>query len=168
MQLLPAFARNGVSARHVRLATVCLWLLIVLAAAGGLRALLARDVDPQPVGSPAEAVAVAGFAELFVAAYLSAGSGQEQALRPYYQGPLDLTGVTPSARYAARTTAVEVAHLGSGPWVVNVGAEVLSADGGGYVPAGTHYYRVKVASRGGRFVATALPAEVPTLTGAAP
>jgi len=153
--------RRALTPGVVRLATACLWMLIALAAAGGLRALVSSGAGGETSSSgAAQAVAVAGFAQLFVAAWLAAGSGQEASLRPYYRGPLHLDGVTPTARYAARTAAVGVAWSRSGTWIVTVGADELLAGGNGYVPAGTHYYRVELAAGPAGPRATALPAEV--------
>ena len=144
----------------VRLATACLWLLIALGAFGGLRALLAGHADAETSSAGAQAVAVAGFAQLFVAAWLAAGSGQEASLRPYYRGPLHRDSVTATARYAARTAAVGEARSRSGAWAVTVGADELVAGGDGYVPGGTHYYRVEVVAGPMGLVATSLPAQV--------
>jgi len=153
--------RRALTPGVVRLATACLWLLIALAGAGGLRALVTGRAGGETSWSgAAQAVAVAGFAQLFVAAWLAAGSGQEATLRPYYRGPLHLDGVTPTARYAARTAAVGVARPRPRAWVVTVGADELVDGGDGYVPTGTHYYRVEVAAGPAGLAATALPAEV--------
>lgn len=150
----------------VRLATACLWLLIALGAFGGLRA-LAGHADAETSSAGAQAVAVAGFAQLFVAAWLAAGSGQEASLRPYYRGPLHLDSVTATARYAARTAAVGEARSRSGAWAVTVGADELVAGGDGYVAGGTHYYRVEVVAGPMGFVATSLPAQVDRQVGVA-
>ena len=86
---------------------------------------------------PAEA---GGFAEMFVAAYLEAGSGQEQAVQNFYPGPVDLQGVIPGGRYASRTATVRARTAGPGYWAVTVGAEVLVLAQGGYARGGVHYY----------------------------
>jgi hypothetical protein len=149
---------------RLKLATAALWVLIALAAAGGLRALLWGG-SPAEGRSPAAAPSgVSGFAELYVAAYLEAGSGQEQTLRAYYPGSVDLHDVTPSGRYASHAATVTTSESAPGYWVVTVGAEVLVAAQGGYVRAGTHYYRVGVMTGSGALVATSLPAEVPAPT----
>jgi len=151
--------REATAGLRVRLATAGLWLLIALAAAGGLRALLGSA--PARTAPAAVPSGVPGFAEMFVATYLEAGSGQEATLRAFYPGPVDLQGVTPSGRYASRTAAVASSEPASGYWAVTVGAEVLVAAQGGYVRAGTHYYRVGVMTGSVGLVATSLPAEVP-------
>ena len=148
----------------VKLATAGLWVLVALAGAGGLRALVWGG-PPAPASGPAAApAAVAGFAETYVAAYLEAGAGQDQTLRPYYPAAVDLHDVIPRSRYAARTAAVASSEPSPGYWAITVGAEVLVAAEGGYVRAGTHFYRVGVMSATGPLVATSLPAEVPTPT----
>ena len=151
---------DSLRAWKVKVATAGLWVLVALAGAGGLRALVWRG-SPVPAAAPAGA---AGFAEMYVAAYLEAGAGQEQTLRPYYPAAVDLHDVIPSSRYAARTAAVASSEPSPGYWAITVGAEVLVAARGGYVRAGTHFYRVGVMSATGPLVATSLPAEVPAPT----
>jgi len=107
---------------------------------------------------PAEA---GGFAEMFVAAYLEAGSGQEQAVQNFYPGPADLQGVTPGSRYASRMATVRARTAGPGYWAVTVGAEVLVLAQSGYARGGVHYYQVGVRAGPGGLVATSLPSEVP-------
>ena len=148
----------------VKVATAGLWVLVALAGAGGLRALV-WGASPAPASAPAAAPAgVAGFGEMYVAAYLEAGAGQEQTLRPYYPAAVDLHDVIPRSRYAARTATVASSEPSPGYWAITVGAEVLVAAEGGYVRAGTHFYRVGVMSATGPLVATSLPAEVPAPT----
>ena len=144
----------------VKAATAGLWVLVALAGAGGLRALV-WGASPAPAAAPA---GVAGFAEMYVAACLEAGAGQEQTLRPYYPAAVDLHDVIPRSRYAARTATVASSEPSPGYWAITVGVEVLVAAEGGYVRAGTHFYRVGVMSATGPLVATSLPAEVPAPT----
>lgn len=143
---------------RVRVATGVLWVLIALAALGGLRGLAARPAPaPPPAGAPA---AVAGFAELYVATYLEAGAGQERSVAAFYPRPPDLAGVPAGARYVARTEAVATEALGPRYWAVTVGADVLVASGGGYQPEERQYLRVAVESSPAGMVATSLPAAV--------
>jgi hypothetical protein len=148
----------------VKAATAGLWVLVALAGAGGLRALVWRGSPAAASGPAAAPAAVAGFAEMYVAAYLEAGAGQEQTLRSYYPAAVDLHDVIPSTRYAARTAAIASSEPSPGYWAIMVAAEVLVAAQGGYVRAGTHFYRVGVMSATGPLVATSLPAEVPAPT----
>jgi hypothetical protein len=140
---------------------VALWLLIAAAAAGGLRGCVVGTSAPPVAEQPGAAQSAGGFAELFVATFLEAGAGQEQSLRPYYPGAVDLSAVAPQSRYAARMAIVSSTGISPGYWAVTVGAAVLVAAQGGFVQAGTHYYQVGVAGRPGTLVATSLPAEVP-------
>ncbi len=155
---------DSLRAWKVKVATAALWVLIALAGAGGLRALVWRGALAPAPGPAAAPASVAGFAEMYVAAYLEAGAGQEQTLRPYYPAAVDLHDVIPSSRYVARTAAVASSEPSPGYWAITVGAEVLVAARGGYVRAGTHFYRVGVMSATGPLVATSLPAEVPAPT----
>jgi hypothetical protein len=77
----------------VSLATVCLWLLVAASAASGLLSLIAVGRLPRAAEArePALPVGAEGFAQLFVATYLEAGEGKEEALRPFYSLPAGLT-----------------------------------------------------------------------------
>lgn len=149
--------RSGVW--RVRAGTGALWLLIALAAAGGLRSLFSSGpAHPTNAATMASAAAsAAGFAQLFVATYLESGAGQAGRLHRFYPGPIDLAGVTPEARYASRTAAVSVVPLGAGSWSITVAADVLVAAQGGYVRAGTQDYEVGVTTTRSGMVATSLP-----------
>lgn len=161
--------RSGMhQAWRVRVATACLWALIALAATGGLRSLIAPPPPAAPTRTSPAAAGPVGFAELYVAAYLEAGAGQEQSLKPFYGGHIDLQSVAPSSRYASRTAAVAAAETAPGYWAITVGAEVLVAAQGGYVRSGTHYFQVGVLAGPGGVVATSLPGEVPAPPAVAP
>lgn len=149
------------AAWRVRVATVTLWLLIALAAAGGLRALAGAPpaAAASSLAGTEAASAASGFAEQYVAASLEAGAGD--SLAAFYPGPVDLDGVTASARYVSRASAVSAEPLGPGYWAVTVATEVLDQVAGGYEQAGTWYYRVGVHAGSHGDVATSLPALVP-------
>ncbi|HEU5001267.1 MAG TPA: hypothetical protein VFW71_00620 [Actinomycetota bacterium] len=155
----PAFSPPQLALLRVRVATGMLWVLIALAALGGIRGLAAHPAPGTP--PPAAPDGLAGFAELYVAAYLEAGAGQEPVVAAYYHGPLDLSGVTAGARYVARAATVATRELAPGYWAVTVGADVLVAAPGGYQPGGTQYYRVAIQTAPAGLVATTLPAAVP-------
>ena len=148
-----------------------LWALLALAALGGLRALVApaaRAAPPAPK-PPAPTVGAEGFAELYVAAFVAAGQGTEDSLRPYFPQTVELRDVRPGALYVARTATVEARSVGERYWAVTVAAEVLSSGADGYRPLGTRFYQVGVAgSADGGLVATSLPAQVPAPPGAKP
>ena len=152
-------ARNA--AWRVRAATIALWVMIALAAAGGLRSLIGAPAQEAPAGSAQPPAGAAGFAEQYVAAYLEAGAGDEAALAPFYPGPVDLTGVTPSARYVSLAAVVAAAPIGPEYWAITVAADVLDQVAGGYEQGGTSYYRVGVRAYDRTDVATSLPSLVP-------
>lgn len=122
----------------------------------------------------------AGFAELYVSAYVQAGKGSEASLQPYFPNIRDLTlEATPGVQHAERLAAVRVKEVSAGYWSVTVAArisagsgEVSKAKGGTTGPpdeAGAvdarevlRYFQVPVksAGSGGGYVAAALPAEV--------
>jgi hypothetical protein len=110
---------------------------------------------------PESTVGAQGFAELYVAAYLSAGKGTEESLRAFYSGGVDLRDVTAGDVYAGRTTAIDARQVDTRYWAVTVGVEVLYPQGGGLQSGGVRFYQVGVARVGDAYVATALPAVVP-------
>ena len=152
-------------ATWVRAGAAGLWVLVVVGAVSGVAALV-RPAPGSPaaeVPPPASPVAASGWAQLYVARWLSAGEGDEDRLRSFFPGVPSLTGVRSGGLWAARTAAVGAVETSPGYWSVTVAAEVMAADrGGGWAPAGTRYYRVAVASTpgGAALVSTGLPAEV--------
>lgn len=100
-----------------------------------------------------------GHAELTVAAWLEAGAGAEDALAALTDADVDLTGVEPGSRYAARTAVLATETTAEG-WLVTVGVDVLRLDGDGYVPDGLHRYAVPIVADGAGFTAADLPHEV--------
>ena len=143
-------------------AHVGLWTLVGLTFFAAAVALL----RPPPrataaVKVPESSVGAQGFAELYVAAYLGAGKGTEESLRPFYPEGVNLRDVTPGGVYAGRTTAIEAEEVQNRYWAVTVGVEVLYPQGAGLQSGGVRFYQVGVAQVGGAYVATALPAEVP-------
>lgn len=156
----------------VRAVTACLWTAVAAGAVTGPAALTVAAGSPAqppaPAASPTSSVAAEGFAELFVAAWLAAGEGQGQQLEPFLGRQVDLDGIRPARRWAARTITVGATRTGQG-WTVTVAADVLiAADGqadgqparGGWTPAGLAYYQVAVAEGDGHLVALDLPARV--------
>lgn len=160
---------SGASAEATtRLATFALWALVGLGALGGTLAFISRpsSAAARPlVEAPVSTVAAEGFAELFVAAYLSAGEGSEETLRPFYPELVDMRGVTAGSRYAARTVTVDTQVAGERYWSVTVAADVLvSGEGSTFQRAGTRFFQVGVAQAAPpsrNLAATSLPAEVP-------
>lgn len=140
-------------------------LAILVAAAGVGFWLVSRGGDdvgvitgapeqPQHQAPPAGA---AGFAELYVIAYLS-GDGDE--LSRFYPGAPSLESMTAGAHVARHAAAVESVTVDDGYWLVTVAADVLDLTDAGYVAAGLSYFRVGVVDDGGRLVAVSLPSRV--------
>ncbi len=144
-------------------ATAGLWLLVVAGVLLGAVS-LAADAAPDPhqrTVIAASSSGAEGFAELYVSAFLQAGEGTEEELRPFYPGDLDLSGVVPRSLYVVRAVSLGARPVGPGYWAVTVGTELLASAEGGYVAAGHHYFTVGVLETSGGHVATSLPAEVP-------
>jgi hypothetical protein len=143
-----------------------LWGAVALGVLGGLVAVVRHGASPSlqvvaPIeGSPASG-RVDGFAELFVAVYLNAGSGSEASLAPFFAGSVDLSQVSAGSEYVARTAVANSTRVAPDYWSVTVAAEVLEQRGGQYSAGALRYFEVGVFVDGhGNPVATAAPAEV--------
>lgn len=127
---------------------------------------------PQGTGSQG----AAGFAQLFVDAYLRAGEGNQELLAAFYPGAdgVRLEG-TSGARAAEHLTVARLRQTAPAVWSVTVAARLAPADraetGDGQeqtdvgVPAAVRYFQVPVATGSAAgsatgYVALALPAEV--------
>jgi hypothetical protein len=138
-----------------------------LALALGAVAVLLAGVSllrPPGVAATGNAAAVpppglTGFAELYVATWLSSG-GSPGVLDPFLAAEVDLEGMDPGHRYVTRTAAVEASPIHDEMWSVTVAADVLDLVGGSYLPAGIEHYQVPIAVDGVRLVALSLPARV--------
>lgn len=156
--------RAGISpAVTVRAGAACLWVLLVVAVVSGVLG-LARPT-PRATAAvaapPASPVTASGWAQLYVAAWLSAGEGQEDPLRAFFPATPALVGVRPGGLWAARTAAMAASEDSPGYWSVTVAADVVAVDRlGAWTPLGTRYYLVAVAAAGPGLVATSLPAQV--------
>ncbi|HVQ95586.1 MAG TPA: conjugal transfer protein [Mycobacteriales bacterium] len=111
-----------------------------------------------------------------MAAYLQAGAGREDVLRPFLVDVPQLPRTPAGHWYAARTAVVDAVWLRPGYWAVTVAVEVMTVGPRGYTPVGLRCYRVSVqassdqpaAGRSGAdtgvdapsYVATGLPALV--------
>ena len=154
----------------VRVLQVVLWLLV---ASGPVAAVLLATqvstlggrleaVDGQvAVEVPPDTTGVEGFAELFIAAFLSAGEDSAEALAPFLDGAL-LDGVADGSWFATRTTSLGAREIGPGYYAVTVAAEAIAAnstsDGEGvWVPVGTRFYTVGVAETETGWAVTGLP-----------
>lgn len=136
----------------------CTALVIAAALAAWL---LLSSGSPVAAASSAEPTrsetGIAGFAEMFVAEFLS---GESDAVAEFLPAAPPLSAMAPAAHYAARTAAIEIDYTGPGYWSVVVAADVLTLDGAGYVPAGLQHFQVGVVDDGGRLVAAGLPSRV--------
>lgn len=163
-----------------RLTRVGVWALIVSGPVFGAVALLGSSSPAQGVAkpaaatTPASATGPAGFASLFVAAYLEAGQGTERDLAPYYSGSIVLSA-KPGSREATRSTVIASREIQPGYWSITVAADVTAKEADGKArQLGVQYFRVGVqaagpAAAGGTsksaaapvgYAATSLPAQV--------
>lgn len=153
-----------------RLTRLGAWTLIASGPVIGCLALLSSSAPAQSAPKPSAAVkstaatGPAGFAQLFVGAYLEAGEGTEQKLAPYYSGSVALTHPA-GTRSALRTQVMDAREVSSGYWSVTVAVNVAAkSKKGGYTDAGVQYFRVAVQSTGSGavtgYTAVSLPAQV--------
>lgn len=151
-----------------------LWAAVAMGPLAILLALVALNRDmPEPLPPVPVAVdvnaGVGGWAENYVATYLSADSSQLSAVRQFFP---DATRLPADAAdlYAVRTATIRLQAVADGVYEALVSADVLAdivGDDEGYVDAGTRYYTVGVVQLQTGFVATSLPSQVaapPTLS----
>lgn len=169
-----------------RLIRAGVWALVVSGPVLGTLAFLSASAPaqgatkPAPAATPASPVGPAGFAELFVSAYLQAGQGTERDLAPYYSGSLALA-VKPGTRTATQSTVIASREVQPGYWSVTVAADVTAHDDKGKSKRlGVQYFRVGIqatgpAGAGGTaqgatagYAATSLPAQVAAPTALKP
>ncbi|MGW3491615.1 conjugal transfer protein [Streptomyces sp. NPDC001054] len=141
-------------------------LLVVWMLLSGARTPVAvRPATPVASGGDSEAVGPAGFAELFVSAYLSAGDGQEARLAPFLAGARDVDlSAQPGVQRAEQLAVVGTRRMAKGYWSVTVAARVQPVGGGKKERESSdalRYFRVAVkAGEEGDLTAAGLPAEV--------
>ncbi len=122
---------------------------------------------------PADSAGAEGFAELFVAAFLSAGEGAPETLAASLDA-LSLEGMEEGSWMASRTVSLGAREVAPGYFAVTVAAEVLARDADSveqstWVPVGTLFYTVGVMESGSGWAAVGLPALVAAPpTGSAP
>lgn len=178
---------TGAQANSAALLRWIVWGLIALGPLLGTLAYLsvpATSAAPAPKTAPSAPSAsggqgAAGFASLFVAAYLSAGRGDEPKLAAYYPpaSNLQLDGVT-GQRRGEQLTVVRLRQTDTSVWAVTVAARVTGTQpspapstqaGASPSPAAAtdsvRYFQVPVATAPGAggataYTALALPAEV--------
>ncbi|MFE9121520.1 conjugal transfer protein [Streptomyces sp. NPDC007172] len=159
-----------------RLARIGVWTLVASGPVLSMMAFVSTSgpaqgaTKPVPAATPASSVGPAGFAELYVAAYLQAGQGTERDLAPYYSGSVAL-GVKPGTRTASQSTVIASRQVQPGYWSVTVAADVTAHDDNGKSKRlGVQYFRVGVQAAGpaadaeqgaaAAYAATSLPSQV--------
>ncbi|WP_438490784.1 conjugal transfer protein [Streptomyces sp. S186] len=124
---------------------------------------------PRVEPASADAVAPAGFAELYVAAYVKAGQGDAavQELAAFYPAAQSMTWPSQGgAERAESASAVQVRQVTAGYWSVTVAARITGSSKDDASQGQLHYFQVPVRSTAGTkgtatgWVAAALPAEV--------
>lgn len=130
-----------------------------------------RAEAPRAQPASSDAVAPAGFAELYVAAYVKANGRDADAeeLATYYPAARSRSwSGGGGAERAESASAVQVRQVSAGYWSVTVAARITGSSknaGSGRV----RYFQVPVRATGGRgasgWTAAALPAEVAAPTG---
>jgi hypothetical protein len=152
----------------VRLAQMAIIGAVVLGAVTGPLALVA-SLRPAGAGDQAQqAVATSvgpeGFAELYLRSYLNqADERRPEFVAAYYPDAKDaIDGMEAGQFYVAQTATMRAREVGDGYWSILVAADLLEMTEQGAQNAGTSYYLVSVYERDGRYVATSLPAQVPT------
>ncbi|MFC8012410.1 conjugal transfer protein [Streptomyces cinereoruber] len=178
---------TGAQANSTALLRWLVWGLIALGPLLGALAYLSvptTSAAPAPKTAPSAPAAsggqgAAGFASLFVAAYLSAGRGDEPKLAAYYPpaSNLQLDGVSGQHR-GEQLTVVRLRQTDTSVWSVTIAARVTGATPSATPPAqpgaspspsaatdAMRYFQVPVATAPGAggataYTALALPAEV--------
>ncbi|MDH6115669.1 hypothetical protein P3T36_007286 [Kitasatospora sp. MAP12-15] len=178
---------TGATANAAVLLRWAAWGLMLLGPLLGSAALLSRPASAGPgrPQSPASAPTAgsqgaAGFAQLFVAAFISAGDGDQAKLAAFYPGATDLRlEGAPGRRSGDQLAVVRLRQTDRDVWSVTVAARITptagsaspAVDGTGTattppaVAGSVHYFQVPVATApagGGAlgYVALAMPAEV--------
>src|SRR5262245_9092654 len=158
-----------------RMATIALWCAVIAGPLLGLAAFAhdggAASAANQAAPEIRSGTAPVGVASLYLAAWLSAGSGTEETVRAYYP-QLGSLPDEPNRHSAIRLVPVAVVEVSPGYWSVTVAAQVATRTERGWVDTGVHYYRVPIRVLGGPeaggegkpggptgYVATGLPAE---------
>jgi hypothetical protein len=174
-------AREGWNAAlTVHALRIVLWLLVISGPVAAL--LVARQVsslgerlDVVNMGAGVEVApdttGAEGFAELFIAAYLTAGEDSTEDLTPFLDG-VSLNGVESGSWSATRTTSLGAVQVAPGYYAVMVAADVVAAevDADGqpvWVPVGARFYSVGVAETSNGWAITGLPTLMPAQARAA-
>jgi len=158
----------------IRAVQILLWLLVI---SGPVAAVLVAaqmssigdrlDALGRAAGVevPSDTSGAEGFAELFIAAYLSAGEDSTEALGPFLDG-VALDGVAAGSWSAVRTASLGAQEVSPGYYAVTVATEVAAADPAfeeqsPWIPAGTRYFSVGVVETATGWAVTGLPTLIP-------
>jgi hypothetical protein len=131
----------------------------VIAAAAGLWATRVAPT-PAPSTAPAPPAGVDGFAELFIATYLTRGGDDGQSLETFMAPEPGIAAMTPLGRYVTRAATLEIQTRGGNYWDVTVATEVLDRTEHGYVSAGIEHYQIAVMKFEDQLIVADLPARV--------
>ncbi|MFI1502672.1 conjugal transfer protein [Streptomyces platensis] len=165
---------TGAMANATALVRWCAWgLLLTGPLLGGLAlasttkpvAVPARAEAPRARPASSDAVAPAGFAEVYVAAYVKAGDSDAEELAAFYPAARSMSWAAQgkSQEHAESTSAVQVRQVSAGYWSVTVAARIT---GSAKDSDSVRYFQVPVRATAGSkgaaagWTATALPAEV--------
>jgi hypothetical protein len=116
-----------------RVASVLLWVLIAMAALGGLKSLTSSsggggDAAPTVTADSAESrMVAAGFAERYVTAYLQAGR-DGSSLAPFLGYKPELPGTAEAGELPSPVRTVEVVEAGEGYWAVTVSSGATGSE----------------------------------------
>jgi hypothetical protein len=150
----PASVPDAVLARA---GAVALWVLVVVAALGGVLAWLRSGSDETPAAATSDerasteaAWAAAGFAERYVSTYLLAGA-EGSHLAPFLGYSPELPPSQQPSEIAAPARAVHIAEAGEDYWSVTIAIGP---------PGQERYWRAAVDTHGDTPVAVGLPAVV--------
>lgn len=168
--------RRGVNSTiPIRALQALLWLLVVsgpaaaLVATAHLSTLSSRLEVIQAAAAaddpPADSSGAAGYAELFIFAYLDAGEGATTGLDVFVDG-VALDGVEAGSWSVVRTTSLGATEISPDYFAVTVAAELIAhATGSDSTSApervGTLFYSVGVAETDSGWTVVALPSLIP-------
>jgi hypothetical protein len=160
----------------IRALQALLWLLVASGPAVALVAtaqqstLIGRlegvESAAAAAGPSVDSSGAAGFAELFIAAYLDAGAGSTAGLDKFVDG-VSLEGVMPGSWSVVRTASLGTEEITPGYFAVTVAAELVAHPIGNDAPSapepvGTLLYSVAMAETDNGWTVVGLPSLMPT------
>jgi len=145
--------------RPIKGLVIALAACAVLAAAAGLWASRAAPTTALST-TPAPPPGVDGFAELFIATYLTRGGDDGQSVKTFMAPEPTIAAMSPLDRYVTRAATLQIQARGGDYWDVTVATEVLERTEDGYVSAGIEHYQVAIMKVNGQLIVTEIPARV--------